>query len=101
LKSGSKVYYSRALMGCLAGLLCGLLSFSLRESLSFQVIDAISIALAAVIYYVSILLARALGVRAEDLNNPSYLKRGGLFTFILLWLMLWSLTATLLIPPPW
>ena len=101
MKPGSKVYYLRALLGCVAGVLCGYLSFSLRGSLPFQVIDAASIALAAVVYYVSILLPRALGVRAEDLNNPSYLKRGGIFTFILLWLMFWSLTATLLIPPPW
>lgn len=101
MKPGSKVYYSRALMGCLAGILCGLLSFSLRGSLPLYVIDAASIVLAVATYYASIYLAKVLGVRAEDLNNPSYLKRGGLFTFILLWLMFWSLTATLLIPPPW
>jgi len=101
LKPGSKVYYVRALFGCLAGVLCGFLTFSLRGSLPFQAINAASILVAAAAYYASILVPRALGVRAEDLNNPSYLKRGGLFTFILLWLSLWSLTATLLIPPPW
>jgi hypothetical protein len=98
LKPGSKVYYIRSALGCLAGALCGLLTFSLHGLLPFQVIDAASMLIAALIYYLSMLLSRAAGVKAEDLNNPQYLKRGGLFTFILLWLMVWSLVSSLLIP---
>ncbi|MEM4699688.1 MAG: hypothetical protein QXT74_01900 [Candidatus Nezhaarchaeales archaeon] len=99
MRPGSKVYYLRALMGCVAGVASGLLSSSLHILAPLQVINIASIAIAFVAYYSSILLAKAVGVRAEDLNNPSYLKRGGLFTFIFLWLASWSLTASLLIPP--
>ncbi|MCX8204337.1 MAG: hypothetical protein N3H31_01605 [Candidatus Nezhaarchaeota archaeon] len=99
MRPGSKVYYLRALLGCLAGALSGLLSFSLRGLAPSQLISLASVALAFAAYYFSIFLAKAVGVKAEDLNNPSYLKRGGLFTFIFLWLTSWSLTASLLIHP--
>lgn len=101
MKPGSKVYYIRSALGCLAGALCGLLTSSLHGLLPFQAIDAVSVLVAAIAYYLSVLLSRAAGVRAEDLNNPRYLKRGGLFTFILLWLMVWSLVSSLLVPLPW
>lgn len=99
MRPGSKVYYLRALLGCIAGVASGLLSSSLHALAPFHVINIASIAIAFAAYYLSILLAKAAGVRAEDLNNPSYLKRGGLFTFVFLWLTSWSLTTSLLIPP--
>lgn len=99
MKPGSKVYYIRAVLGCVAGALSGALTFSLRGLAPLLVSNAASIAVALLAYYLSVLLAKAAGVRAEDLNNPAYLKRGGLFTFIFLWLASWSLTASFLIPP--
>ncbi|RLF12299.1 MAG: hypothetical protein DRJ98_00870 [Thermoprotei archaeon] len=101
MKPGSKVYYSRSLMGIMAGLVCGALD-NLLASLSPYVYDVVAIVVAAMIYYASILFARfVLNVKPDDLNNPAYLKKGGLFTFILLWLMVWSLTVSFQRPLPW
>ncbi|RLF16436.1 MAG: hypothetical protein DRJ97_00900 [Thermoprotei archaeon] len=103
MRPGSKVYYSRAFMGLLAGLICGLIHNPLSLVVPLPLYDAIAILVAIALYYVSILLAKhVLGVKPDDLNNPSYLKRGGIFTFIMLWLMTWTLMAsfqTPLIPP--
>lgn len=103
MRPGSKVYYTRALMGVLAGVLCGLLHTHLHGALPLIAYDIVAILVAVALYYASILLARhVLNVRPDDLNNPSYLRRGGIFTFIMLWLMAWTLMASFQAPltPP-
>jgi len=97
VKAGSKIYYTRVLLGVGVGLFSGWLYLVLPLGLLQSLIPSI---LAVLVYVGSFyLITRVLRIKAEDLNNPAFLKTGGIFAYFLTWLVFWSLYLTFTLPP--
>lgn len=97
MKPGSKVYYTRVLLGVIVGLFSSWLYLILPVGVLRSLIPSV---LAILVYLGSFyLVTRVLKVKAEDLNNPAFLKTGGLFIYFLTWLVFWSLCLTFTLPP--
>ncbi|MDI9619763.1 MAG: hypothetical protein QFX33_02975 [Candidatus Nezhaarchaeota archaeon] len=100
MRPGTKIYVARVLFGIVAGITSALVNPSLLTMQSHGIVSSfIPILIATALYVASYyFVKRCLRAAISSLNEASYSYRGGLFTYILLWILTWSLLATLLFP---
>ncbi|RLF21605.1 MAG: hypothetical protein DRJ68_03075 [Thermoprotei archaeon] len=97
MRPGTKIYVARITFALIAGLLSATVT-PLCMPFSIPVVIA-PVAVAAVLYVASYYFVRdVIKITPSMLNEKSYMYRGGLFTYILIWLIVWTLVASLYNP---
>jgi len=100
MRPGSKVYATRIAFAIVAGVLSAVINPTLFR-LDSQVVAHAAIALmvpiliAVLLYMASYHFVKSvIRVSPTSLNDPSYMYKGGIFTYVIVWIVTWSLTAT-------
>jgi len=103
MRPGSKVYATRIAFAIIAGVLSAMVNptlFKLNSQVAAHAAIAlvIPILIAMFLYVASYYFAKSVvKVPPTSLNDPSYMYTGGVFTYIIVWIVAWSLTATFVI----
>jgi len=100
MRPGSKVYATRIAFAITAGLLSALINpMTLNVGRHGVVAAMVPVLIAALLYAASYYFARSvIRVSPSSLNDPSYMYKGGAFTYVVVWIVTWSLAATLCFP---
>ena len=100
MRPGTKVYATRMVFAIVAGIISAEINPILFTIQSYGLAAVlIPILIAIALYVASYYFAKdVINVKPSMLNEPSYLYKGGLFTYILIWIITWSLIASLYIP---
>jgi len=100
MRPGSKVYATRIAFAVMAGVLSAVINPTLFRT-SSQVAAHAAIALmvpiliAVFLYVASYYFVKSvIRVSPASLNDPSYMYKGGVFTYVIVWIVTWSLAAT-------
>jgi len=106
MRPGSKVYATRIAFAIIAGVLSAMVNPMLFR-LNSQIIAHSAIALmvpifiAVLLYVASYHFAKSvIKVSPASLNDPSYMYKGGVFTYVIVWIVTWSFVATFAIYSP-
>lgn len=104
MRPGSKVYTTRIAFAITAGVLSAVIN-PMLFTLSSHVLAHAMIAfvapmfIALFLYIASYHFAKSvIKVSPTSLNDPSYMYKGGIFTYIIVWIVTWSLAATICHP---
>jgi uncharacterized membrane protein YdcZ (DUF606 family) len=97
MRPGSKVYATRIAFAIMAGILSAIINPLTFKLDSHGVIaSVIPIFTAAFLYIASYYFVKSVvKVQPSSLNDPTYMYKGGIFTYIIVWFVTWSLTATI------
>jgi hypothetical protein len=104
MRPGSKVYATRIAFAIVAGVLSAVINpmlFVLRPQVPAHAVVAfiVPMLIAMSLYMASYHFAKSvIKVSPTSLNDPSYIHKGGIFTYIIIWIVTWSLTATICCP---
>jgi hypothetical protein len=100
MRPGSKVYATRIAFAMIAGVLSTTINpmlFRLNSQVVAHVVIAlmVPILIAVFLYVASYYFVKSvIKIPSSSLNDPSYMYKGGIFTYIIVWIVTWSLTAT-------
>lgn len=100
MRPGTKVYMVRIVFAVMAGLLSTIIN-PVLFNLQYHGIVAslLPIIIAIFLYVTSYYFAKNIvKVDSSSLNDPSYMYKGGIFTYIFVWIVTWSIAATLCYP---
>jgi hypothetical protein len=106
MRPGSKVYGTRIAFAIVAGVLSALINpvlFTLCSHVLAYAMMAfiVPIFIAVFLYIASYYFVKSvIKVSPASLNDPSYMYKGGVFTYIIVWIVTWSLMATFCYPWP-
>ncbi len=100
MRPGSKVYATRISFAIIAGLLSSLVNPVALDVGRHGVVAAmVPVVIATLLYAASYYFAKTvIRVSPPSLNDPSYMYKGGVFTYVVVWIVTWSLAATLCCP---
>ncbi|MEM4576922.1 MAG: hypothetical protein QW701_05645 [Candidatus Nezhaarchaeales archaeon] len=100
MRPGTKVYVARIAFAILAGLLSALINPLYLTFQSHGVAASVLPIIIAIFLYVAsyYFVKKVIKLQQSGFNEPSYIYRGGLFTYIFMWIVTWSLVASLLHP---
>ena len=100
MRPGTKVYITRIMFAVIAGSISAIInpiSFTIESHGIFA--SLLPVIIAAMLYMASYYFVKVVvKVPPSTLNEPSYIYKGGLFTYILIWIITWSLIASLCCP---
>jgi len=100
MRPGSKVYTTRVVFAIIAGVLSAIINPMALEVRHHGVVAAMTPIIVAVLLYLAsyYFVKSVVRVPPPSLNDPSYMYKGGMFTYIIVWIVTWSLVATILCP---
>lgn len=100
MRPGTKIYITRIIFALIAGLMSTTVNPVLLTIQSHGVIASLLPIIIAIILYIASyhFIKLVIKVTSSMLNEPSYMYRGGLFTYILVWITTWSLIASFIQP---
>lgn len=100
MRPGTKVYMARIAFAIVAGLLSSLINPMYFTFQSHGVAASIIPIIIAIFLYIAsyYFVKKVFKLQQSSFNEPSYIYRGGLFTYIFIWIVTWSLVASLLHP---
>lgn len=100
MRPGTKVYASRIIFAVIAGVLSSIINpIILKVEHHGIMASFLPILIAVLLYMASYRFVKdIIKVNPSSLNDPSYIYKGGIFTYILVWIVTWSIVATLCCP---
>ncbi|MHC1600983.1 MAG: hypothetical protein ACXQTI_08985 [Candidatus Nezhaarchaeales archaeon] len=100
MRPGTKIYITRIVFAVMAGLISAIINPILFTTQSYGLpASLLPVIIAAMLYIASYYFVKlVIKIAPSALNEPSYIYKGGLFTYILIWIITWSLIASLCCP---
>ncbi|MEM0217295.1 MAG: hypothetical protein QXM73_00895 [Candidatus Nezhaarchaeales archaeon] len=100
MRPGTKIYIVRIVFAIVAGVISALINpMLLNLSHHGIVASLLPVLIATFLYITSYYFIRALiKINPSSLNEPSYMYKGGVLTYIFIWLVTWSIIATFCFP---
>lgn len=100
MRPGTKVYMTRIIFAIIAGVLSAVINpITLNLQHHGLTASLLPVLMAVLLYVASYYFIRdVIKVNPSSLNDPSYLYKGGIFTYIFVWIVTWSIAATLCCP---
>jgi len=100
MRPGSKVYMTRIVFAIIAGVLSAIINpMALEVKHHGAAAAMIPVIVAVLLYLASYYFVKSVvRVPPSSLNDPSYMYKGGIFTYIIVWIVTWSLVATICCP---
>jgi len=100
MRPGTKIYLTRIIFAIMAGLISAAINPTLFTTQRYGLpASLLPVIVAAMLYMASYYFVKAvIKIAPSSLDEPSYIYKGGLFTYILIWIITWSLVASLFYP---